>query len=1015
MKGFKPLKKSQGLFFIIFTASGFAGLIYESIWTHYLKLFLGHAAYAQTLVLAIFMSGMALGAWLCSQWAGRWKNLLRVYAITEALIGIGALVFHSLFVRFLEFSYSVVIPSLGSPATISLLKWGFSGLLILPQSILLGMTFPLMTAGLIRRFSISPGATISMLYFTNSIGAAVGVLASGFWFISWVGLPGTIMIAGFINLILALVVWRLSDNEASTSAKKLAQSINERSIPNRDREPGYHLFLLIALITGLASFIYEIGWIRMLNLVLGSSTHAFELMLSAFITGLALGGFWIRRRIDQYSHPVRILAFVQLAMGGLALGTLPIYNYSFGIMQWLMHNLNNSDAGYRIFNLSSHGIALLIMLPTTFCAGMTVPLITYLLMRQGHGEKSIGAVYAANTVGGIIGVIFAVHIGLPILGLKGAISLGAGLDIALGLLLVWRVFPSVQIPILVTVIGAGSIFLTVLIVELDPIRMASGVYRFGRLFSSDQIEIVYQQDGKTATVNVLRDLSGALTISTNGKPDARLNLTDNNIVLPDEYTMILAGALPVLLNPSAEDAAIIGIGSGLTTHTMLSQSTLKRVDTIEIEPAMVRGATWFEPRVARVFEDSRSRIHIEDAKSFFSNHNKKYDIIVSEPSNPWVSGVSGLFSIEFYQLIKKYLKAEGLLVQWLQLYEIDMPLVASVIKAVSSQFDDYVIYGANIGDILIVASPYGKVAEPEWGMEFLRKGVIDELRRINIQTPNDLHLRKLGNKEILDPFFNAFSIASNSDYYPILDLNATRTRFLHLNAAELITLGSSPIPVLDLLNDAPSSRAGSRVSFDPHFHTAIQSNLSSMLYDYLLGGPWEWAHEEIDLPDNIRVYADAAREALNNCPTNVSLEAWVSALHNNVAKRIIPYASPGELAILWERLESQECWPHLLPAHKDFIALYKSVGARDGRLMAAASRKILSNPVYRNPLIVEYALASGMAGEITSGNPSGARQLWNNYSDRLDHKNRLPFYIRLLLVHSFKGNLKAVENYFSDY
>jgi len=125
--------------------------------------------------------------------------------------------------------------------------------------------------------------------------------------------------------------------------------------------------------------------------------------------------------------------------------------------------------------------------------------------------------------------------------------------------------------------------------------------------------------------------------------------------------------------------------------------------------------------------------------------------------------------------------------------------------------------------------------------------------------------------------------------------------------------------------------------------------------------------------------------------------------------------SPGKLAILWQRLESQECWPHLLPAHKDFIALYKSVGARDGMLMAAASRKILSNPVYRNPSIVEYALASGMAGEITGGNPSGARQLWNNYSDLLDHKNRLPLYIRLLLVHSFKGNLKAVENYFSDY
>ena len=178
------------LFFIVFTASGFAGLIYESIWTYYLKLFLGHAAYAQALVLAVFMGGMAIGSLLCSKYSERLGNLLIGYAVVEVLIGICAVFFHPLYVQFIDFTYTTLIPHLGSPLAVAIFKWTAASLLILPQSIMLGMTFPLMTAGLIRRMPQLPGSIVAMLYFTNSIGAAIGVLAAGFLFIGWVGLPG---------------------------------------------------------------------------------------------------------------------------------------------------------------------------------------------------------------------------------------------------------------------------------------------------------------------------------------------------------------------------------------------------------------------------------------------------------------------------------------------------------------------------------------------------------------------------------------------------------------------------------------------------------------------------------------------------------------------------------------------------------------------------------------------------------------------------------------------------------
>ena len=194
-------------------------------------------------------------------------------------------------------------------------------------------------------------------------------------------------------------------------------------------------FLIAAFITGAASFIYEIGWIRMLSLVLGSTTHSFELMLSAFITGLAFGGLWIRRRIDSIGTPVRFSGYVQIIMGMLALLTLPVYAHTFEWMEWLLSALDNTDAGFAAYNFASHAIALAVMLPTTFMAGMTLPLFTYVLLKRGDGERSIGRIYAANTLGAIVGVLFAVHLGMPFLGLKYLIVIGALLDLGLGLYL----------------------------------------------------------------------------------------------------------------------------------------------------------------------------------------------------------------------------------------------------------------------------------------------------------------------------------------------------------------------------------------------------------------------------------------------------------------------------------------------------------------------------------------------------------------------------------------------------
>src|SRR6185436_12739014 len=241
----------RSAFYVLFTVSGFAGLIYESIWTQYLKLFLGHAAYAQSLVLAVFMGGMAAGAAGCARRSSRLANPLAAYAAVEAIIGLASLAFHPLFATLTDWAYDSLLPGLGQEWLALCAKLLLSCALILPQSVLLGMTFPLMSAGLARAHRGSAGESLAMLYFTNSLGAAAGVLASGFVLIDQFGLPGTLRVAGMLNLAIALAI-----GLASRTARHPALAPAARGEADATR-----LILGVAFFTGLASFLYEISWI----------------------------------------------------------------------------------------------------------------------------------------------------------------------------------------------------------------------------------------------------------------------------------------------------------------------------------------------------------------------------------------------------------------------------------------------------------------------------------------------------------------------------------------------------------------------------------------------------------------------------------------------------------------------------------------------------------------------------------------------------------------------------------
>jgi spermidine synthase len=978
----------------IFTVSGFSALIYESIWSHYLKLFLGHAAYSQVLVLVIFMGGMAIGSALAGRFSTRWTRVLLAYALVEAITGALALLFHGAFDRVTQASFAHVIPHLDSETAVHAYKWGLGALMILPQSILLGMTFPLMSAGFVRLVPDRAGRSVAMLYFTNSMGGAVGVLMSGFALIPEVGLPGAMMTAGLLNFLVALATWLLVRNLPETQLPA-GEPATMQAPMGGGEVMNYRFLLLASLVTGMASFCYEIGWLRMLSPVLGASTHAFELMLSSFILGLALGGYWIRKRIDGSRDPRVLLAVIQLAMGLLALLTLFIYGSTFEWMAAVMSTFARTDQGYVGFNWASHAIASAVMLPTTFCAGMTLPLITYSAMRSGAGERAIGGVYAANTVGAILGVALSVHILMPVFNSKGVIIGGAALDFGLGLILLRGTVSASRFPrvALASFVGSIAFLWALLAAEVDPMKIVSSVFRHGISRSTDD-EVLYLRDGKTATVSLSRK-NTVVSLATNGKVDASVNMGDGPAT-EDEETQSLLGAVPLMLHPSAKTVAVIGFGSGMSSNVLLGDTRLERVDTIEIEGRMVEAAhRGFYPRNRLAYEDPRSHVYVEDAKTFFSLTGRKYDIILSEPSNPWVSGVSSLFTYEFYRHIVDYLNNGGLLAQWMQLYEIDSNSLASVVKALSPWFTDYAIYMADDDNILIIARRGGALGYPG-SSAFSQPGMRDQLARVGVLGVDDVRSRWIGNKALLDPYFRRSAAPMNSDYFPFIDHQAPKARFMKADALELTRLNAAGLPIPEMLSgrDGERHRWQELAQRNPSDRKLAQLVIRSIREgkDSALLGP-------------IRQDVVISILGADQCGGKL-LQRWETAW-TNVGRYAVRYLDREEASAFFGRLLPPRCRAGLSARGKVWLELLESVAGRNADAMVLHARRLLAlSDAKSSAGDTLYAAGVTMLGLLVRGEPRQAIAIKQELTGKLLPNVPLPFEI-LWMESIARGGLSA--------
>jgi hypothetical protein len=731
-------------------------------------------------------------------------------------------------------------------------------------------------------------------------------------------------------------------------------------------------------------------------------------MLSAFILGLALGAWWIRGKADRLTDPLRTLGLVQWTMGMLAMATLPLYVFSFEWIASLLATFARTDAGYTGFTIARYGLCLIIMLPATFCAGMTLPLITQTLLKNGSGERAIGAVYGWNTLGSILGVVIGGLVLLPMIGLKPMLIVGAALDMAIGALLLARAKPVLSRPRRIMIAGTLAAGVLVIVAagstKLEANLLASGVYRTGSILKPSQREMLFYRDGRTATVTASRFKStGIMSLATNGKPDASLgtdwyrscdSVTKPVPLVADPATQALVPIVTLAHSPNAKTAAIIGQGSGMSSHLLLGSPNLRQLVTIEIEPQMIEGSRMFYPANRRAFDDPRSLIVIDDAKSYFASEQRRYDLIVSEPSNPWVSGVSGLFTAEFYGRVRQYLSDDGIFGQWLHVYELDDGLVLSVLAALHQNFRAYEVYLVPSGDLLVVATNRATLPVPDWSVVKF-PGLQSDLCRFLPLTPSVLANLHVAGRSELGPLLDSFG-QPNSDFYPVLDLGAERRRFRKDNAAGF------PVLSHDWFNLLASLR-GRRATPDFEPQAALPGNprvRAGSLAAFLRSG----AQLNVDDPAYGPHARDAAYQwqlwqtAVKTSQAPRSWDLWLEQANivNKLRNGGVAGAADEELYSSMYRFMDRHSAPE--PA-RDVVAFRHAMATWNFPKAVAAADRLMPYAMKQHRWIGSDELRDGMVmANLHLGNTTAARQTLDSLAR---FSTRTPGDLRTLLLQSY--------------
>ncbi|MBX9685981.1 MAG: fused MFS/spermidine synthase [Candidatus Obscuribacterales bacterium] len=764
---------------ILFFLSGLSSLIYQVIWTRQLVFVFGSSTFASSTVLSTFMGGLALGSIFAGRRADRIKDSLLAYGMLEGIIGIWAIATPYMLETAVPLYKALWQQFHLSVMPFSLLRFLVVAIILIPPTACMGATLPFLSRAVTRNINLV-GSSVGNLYSINTLGAVLGALAAGFYLIPQFGLFNTNISAACINIALALLVLFIS--------KKFLPEIREAAKPvlYEGSETGLSLnvkaCLLAFAISGAIAMIYEVAWTRALLMIIGSTTYAFSIMLTTFLAGIFLGSAATARFCDKLKDPFFCFAILQLLLCASTILSIELFNH---LPYWNLianrHNLNNPNLSmYTRFLLAAS-----ILTPVAICLGASFPLAVKICSKSLEQiGRSVGTLYSVNTLGAIIGAFTAGFIIIPLLGAEKTLLLSAITNFALGTVLL-TLCPQKRL------IKAAAISLLAVLSLWSALKQESwdqkiiacsqklrrhlaktgtDIPEFSKWKKQidDSADILFWKNGLCANVAVFRFDDNVTSLLTNGHIDASTNSTD-------VAAQGLLPTVPLLLKPDAVDVCNIGWGSGMTMgYAFLFP--IKRLVCAEIEKEVISTSEFFHQINLAPEKDPRLEIEINDGRNFLLSTNEKFDVLISEPSNPWQAGVCNLYTTEYFDTCKARLKPEGIFTLWWQYNEVSSTNVARVLSALKTVFKHVLVFGSSTtGDICAIAS-----ADPiKLDLNKLKRGFSQEKRKallsktLGLSGPEDLASIIALSEESVNRI--ASQAASNTDDRNYIEFDVART------------------------------------------------------------------------------------------------------------------------------------------------------------------------------------------------------------------------------------------------
>jgi spermidine synthase len=711
-----------------FFASGAASLVLEVVWTRSLRLVFGSTTLAVSTVLVAYMAGLGAGGLAGGRLAAKSARPVRAYGWIELAIGLYALA--------VPFLISV-LPGLASGlASLSfwpsaLLRFALAFLVLAAPTFAMGLTLPLVTRALVP--DARAGSGVAVLYGVNTLGAVAGVLLAAFVLLPALGVRASSFAAAAVDVAIGGVALLLAGRFGMFAPEPEARE------PRGELVRRWNPALLAYATVGFSALVYEVTWTRALAMVLGSSLYAFACMLAAFLLGIGAGSLIARAFVDRLRRPLFAYALGIALLGVVSLAAL----VALPRLPPLFMELVRASGGAReSLALAQFGVALLVMLPPALVLGALFPLLTRVQASVEGAASAAGDVYFANTVGSALGAFLAGFVLLPTYGLRGTASLAIALNaLACAALLLWRGHPSfVRRALYAGAPLALAAWMLILPPRLDTRPLAFGGFVATRIFDTTpdvselegvpQEEVLYYRDGLSATVSVHR-YRGEVSLHTNGKADASSNV--------DMPTQVLIGQVPMLFGKPAKKALVIGWASGVTAGS-IARHPVEKIDVVELEPAMLQASHFFDDVNGKPLEDPRQNVNVDDGRSYLARTTEKYDVIASEPSNPWLTGVANLFTREHFRAARNALAPGGRLLQWFPLYAVDPEILRSVLGALRAEFPYVyaIVIDRRVPDLLLLATTEPLRSEDLPRFETLPEAVKSDLSRVGTRSTADL-------------------------------------------------------------------------------------------------------------------------------------------------------------------------------------------------------------------------------------------------------------------------------------